>query len=106
GEIILQDEREGLYPVSPRALSALFAVHKKSIRCVLFSACYSEQHALAVAQHIDCVIGMSRAISNHVAIQFAGAFYLALGYGASVKEAFTEDCIQIGFERLSVQNTP
>lgn len=105
-EIILEDTSGKSHPVSPRALSRVFAVLKDNVRCVVLNACYSEQQALAVAQHIDCVVGMSKAIGDVAAISFAKAFYQALGYGRSVKTAFDLGCAQIDLENLDEQDIP
>jgi CheY-like chemotaxis protein len=105
-EIILEDNSGKSQPLSPRALRQLFAVLKDNIRCVVLNACFSEQQAQGIAEHIDCVIGMSRAISDPAAAGFAAAFYQALGYGRDVKTAFDLGCIQIDAEGLGEANTP
>jgi CHAT domain len=105
-QIILEDNSGKSHPVSPRALSQVFSVLKDNIRCVVLNACYSEQQAQAIAQHIDCVVGMSKAIGDAAAISFAAAFYQALGYGRNVKTAFDLGCAQIDLENLDEQDTP
>jgi len=105
-EIILEDRSGKMHPVSTRALSRLFSVLKDDIRCVVLNACYSKQQGQAIAEHIDCVIGMSKAISDSSAISFATAFYQALGYGKDVKTAFDLGCIQIDLENLGEQDMP
>ncbi|MCI0615023.1 NB-ARC domain-containing protein, partial [bacterium] len=105
-EILLEDINGNSQPVSVRALSQLFSVLKDNIRCVILNACYSENQAQAIAQHIDCVIGMSKAIGDSAAISFAVAFYQALGYGRDVKTAFDLGCLQIDLESLDEQNAP
>jgi len=105
-EIILEDNTGRGHLVSSRALSQLFSVLQDNIRCVVLNACYSETQAKAVAEHIDCVIGMSKAIGDRSAISFATAFYQALGYGRDVKTAFDLGCIQIDMEQLKEQDTP
>lgn len=105
-EIILEDEYGNSKPVSKSALSKLFSIFKDSIRCVVFNACYSEQQAPAIAKHIDCVIGMSKAISNFAAISFSASFYQALGYGKDVETAFELGCGQIDLEDLNEQDIP
>ena len=59
-----------------------------------------------IAKHIDCVIGMSKAIDDEAAINFAVAFYQALGYGKDVKTAFDLGCVQIDLQSLNEQDTP
>lgn len=105
-EIILEDSSGNSQPISSRALSQLFALLKDNIRCVVLNACYSEQQAKAIAEHIDCVIGMSKAIGDSAAISFAIAFYQALGYGRDIKTAFDLGCLQINLENLNEQDTP
>ena len=105
-EIILEDNSGNSQPVSARALSTLFSVLKDNIRCVVLNACYSEPQAQAIAEHIDCVIGMSEAIGDAAAISFASAFYQALGFGRDLKTAFDLGCVQIDLERLDEQDVP
>lgn len=105
-EIILEDNAGNSQPVSIRALSQLFSILKDDIRCVVLNACYSEQQAQAIAKHIDCVVGMSKAIGDEAAISFAIAFYQALGYGKDVRTAFDLGCLQIDLENLNEQDTP
>ena len=66
----------------------------------------SEEQAQAIAQHIDCVVGMSTVIGDQAAISFAAAFYQALGYGRDIKTAFELGRIQINLEDLDEQDTP
>lgn len=105
-KIILEDSSGKSHPVSSRALGQLFRVLKDNIRCVVLNACYSEQQARAIAQHIDCVIGMSNAIGDSAAINFATSFYQALGYGRNVKDAFELGCNQVDLANLDEQDTP
>lgn len=105
-EIILEDNNGNSQPVSTRALSKLFSVLKDNIRCVVLNACFSDQQARAIAEHIDCVVGMSNTIGNKTANSFAAGFYQALGYGRDVKTAFESGCAQIDLEGLDEQNAP
>lgn len=97
----------GLSQVVPvRALKNLFRTLKGSIRCVVLNACYSKYQAEAIANHIDCVIGMSNSIGDESAISFSTAFYRALAFGKNMKEAFDLGCIEIDMESLDEQETP
>jgi hypothetical protein len=104
--IILEDDNGRSHPVSPRALSTVFSLLKDNIRCVVLNACYSEQQAQAIAEHIDCVVGMSESIGDRAAISFATAFYQALGYGRDVKTAFALGRAQIDLENVPEVQTP
>ena len=87
-EIVLQDESGTGQVVPQDALSRLFSVLRDNIRCVVLNACYSEPQAQAIADHIDSVVGMTNAVGDDAAIEFATAFYRALGYGRDVQTAF------------------
>lgn len=64
--------------VTAEALAGLFGQFAKQVECVVLNACYSEEQALAIAQHIDYVIGMNAAIGDKAALEFAVGFYDAL----------------------------
>jgi hypothetical protein len=104
--LILEDNAGRSHPVSVHALSSLFSALKDNIRCVVLNACYSEDQAAAISEHIDCVVGMSRKIGDSAAIAFASAFYQALGYGRDVRTAFDLGCAQIDLENLDEQDAP
>lgn len=95
GEIVLHDNDGNPKRLSTEALASLFAILKDQIRCVVLNACYSEKQAQAIAEHIECVIGMSRAISDSAAIDFSSAFYSGLGFGSNVETAFKLGCNRI-----------
>ena len=58
------------------------------MECVLFNACYSEVQAEAVSKYIPYVVGMNKPIGDKAAIDFAVAFYDALGAGETMEFAF------------------
>lgn len=70
------------------ALSNLFNLFSNNVSCVLLNACYSEEQANAIVEHIDYVIGMNQEIRDDAAIAFSKGFYQALGFGCSVEDAF------------------
>jgi hypothetical protein len=74
--------------VPPDALSDLFALCASHVECVVLNACYTEDQASAIAQHIPYVVGMNKAIGDQAAIKFAIGFYDALGAGRSYEDAF------------------
>jgi hypothetical protein len=87
-EIVLEDKDGRSHAVSIKALSDLFFLLSHNVRFVVLNACYSEQQAREIANHIEWVIGMSNAILDSSAIAFAGSLYQALAYGYSVRQAF------------------
>lgn len=95
GECFLEDEMGWSQRVPGETLRKLFEIFKDKIRCVVLSACYSKIQAQTIAESVDCVIGMSKEISDKAAIAFSAGFYQALGFGGNIKEAFDLGRIQI-----------
>ena len=93
-------------PAGAQALKALFTALKDNIRLVVLNACYSRVQAEAIAEVIDCVVGMSDAISDRAAIAFAASFYRALGFGRSVQEAFEQGKVSLGLEGIGEETIP
>ena len=107
GEIQLVDNTSGEpKAVSTKALKALFTTLKDNIQVVLLNACYSRVQAEAIAEVIDCVIGMNDAIGYSVAIIFAASFYRAIGFGRSFQEAFDQGKTALLLEGNFEENTP
>ncbi|OUL18315.1 hypothetical protein BV372_34290 [Nostoc sp. T09] len=92
--------------VSSEALTNLFKLFSKRVECVVLNACYSESQAKAIVQHINYVIGMSQAIGDHAAIEFAVGFYTALGAGESIDFAYELGCNAIHLEGIPEYLTP
>jgi CHAT domain len=89
--------RRGLYVEQPNGSSALmknttikalFQNLSGSIQCVLLNSCYSEKQAQEIAKYVPCVVGMTSAVEDDVAISFSRSFYQALVYGKSVGDSF------------------
>jgi hypothetical protein len=90
--------------VKTEALSELFRLFDNGVECVLLNACYSQDQAEAIVQHIGHVIGMNQEIRDDAAIAFSKGFYRALGYDCSIKEAFEfgKNAIQLEISGSSV----
>ena len=84
--------------VSTDALSNLFRLFSSSIECVLLNACYSEEQAGAIVDHINYVIGMNQEIRDDAAIAFSKGFYRALGYACSIEQSYEFGCNAIQLE--------
>jgi hypothetical protein len=100
-ELVLNDSQGNPKPVSKAALVSLFRSLKDEVQVVFLNACSSQPQAEAIAQNIDCVIGMKETVSDDAAIVFSSSFYEALGYGLSVKQAF-----DVGRTALLLQGIP
>ena len=104
--ITFEDTNGKSQPVSQQAISRLFATLTDNIKCVILNACYSKVQAEAIANHIDCVIGMSTAIEDRSAISFATTFYRALGEGRNIQTAFNLGCVEINLNNTSEEDIP
>jgi hypothetical protein len=105
-EIILQDQDGQPKRVSKEALVHLFRTLRDNVRVVLLNACSTRPQAEALAQTIDCVIGMNQPIGDDAAIVFAASFYRAVGFGRSVKEAFELGKAALLLEGIPEDRTP
>ncbi|MCP4700842.1 MAG: CHAT domain-containing protein [Gammaproteobacteria bacterium] len=92
--------------VSTEALAGFAKLFSGHVECVLLNACYSEVQAEAMARHIPYVIGMDRAVSDQAAVEFAVAFYDALGAGQSYEFAYQLGCNAIQMAGIPEHLTP
>lgn len=104
--LVLEDPKGLPKLVRTEALSALFELFADSVECVVLNACYSEQQAKAIAQHIPYVIGMNEAIGDRAAIEFSVGFYDALGAGESVDRAYKSGLTSIRLAGIPEHLTP
>lgn len=105
-EIVLENDDGGAEPLGKRALADLFRVHKDQVRVVVLNACHSRPQVEAISEHIECAIGMRRAIGSQAATEFASAFYLAIGFGSSVQKAFESAVVQLRARGIPEDRTP
>lgn len=103
--LALEDNSGTMKLVSTAALARLFSLFKNEVECVFLNACYSEEQAEAIYQHINYVIGMNQAIGDRAAIEFAKGFYDALGAGRSIEVAFEIGCTAIDLENIPESST-
>lgn len=108
GQLCFEDATGKVNAVEPEALTALFQLVSNHVKCVVMNACYSATQSEGIAQHIDYVVGMDKAISDKAAITFAVGFYQALGAGKNVDvdRAYKFGCVQIRLQGVSEHLTP
>lgn len=104
--LALENELGQMQLVSSTSLAGLFELFKENVECVLLNACYSEEQAKAIHQHINYVIGMNQAIGDKAAIKFAKGFYRALATGRSCKDAFGFGCNAIDLQGIPESSIP
>jgi hypothetical protein len=86
--IAFEDDQGNTRLVQTEALAGLFELFADKIQCVVLNACYSEVQAKAIARHVPYVVGMNKAIGDKAAVEFAVAFYDAIGAGKSIEFAY------------------
>ncbi len=104
--LILEDNSGHQQLVSTQALAKLFDLFQQQLECVLLNACYSEEQAAAIHQHIDCVIGMNQAIGDKAAIKFSVGFYTALFTNRNYQDCFHMGCAAIDLQGIPEYATP
>lgn len=62
----------------------------KHVRLIVFNACYSDEEAVKMLQHVDAVIGMTGSISDGAAMAFAAQLYSGIGFGLDLATAFNQ----------------
>lgn len=98
--IAFQGETGGAELVNVEALAGFFKLFADKVTCIVLNACYSEAQAEAIAKYIPYVIGMNKEIGDKPSIDFAVAFYDALGAGKSVQFAYDLACNAIEWQAL------
>jgi len=88
GSLLMRDENGKNHAMQPKGLAKLLSIQRDTIRLVILNACYSDELAKHIISNIDCVIGMTDAVSDEVAILFAQTFYSTLFDGGSILESF------------------
>ncbi len=92
GGLMLKSEFGLAEPISSRALSRLFKLRSRYVKCVILNACYAASQADVINKHINYVIGMPGKINDKSAVEFSVGFYDALGAGEPVEVAFEFGC--------------
>jgi len=86
--------------VDPQGLARVFALYKRSVRLVVLNACFTNVMARSITEAIDYSIGAGKGIGDKAGVAFAGAFYRALGFGTSIREAFASAQAELGLTRM------
>lgn len=86
--LLVEDQHGNSLCLDPIKLANLFELFSGHIQCVMLNACYSEVQAKAIRGHIKYVFGMNGPVQEDEALEFAVAFYDALGAGKSYEKAF------------------
>jgi hypothetical protein len=86
--------------VDRQGLVEMFGLYKNHVRLVVLNACFTRAQALSLATEIDYSVGTDNSIGDKAGVAFAGAFYRALGFGKSIKEAFESAKAELGLTKM------
>src|SRR3954469_17381257 len=92
--------------VTPEASAQTLDAAGASVRLVVLNACYTASIAKALLAHVDCVVGMSGAIHDDAARNFAIGFYGGLGEYESIAAAFKQGRAAIHLDGLPDADGP
>lgn len=92
GGILVQNEDKNEYEiVSPEKLDSLFDYFKGefSMQAVVLNACFSQEQAAAIANHVPYVVGTTTEVIDEHAIAFSTGFYFKIvGSNLDFEQAF------------------
>jgi esterase/lipase superfamily enzyme len=88
GEIVLENDRQQIQPVTPEQLATLFANVEQQIECVVFNSCFSIEIADVLVKCIPCTIGIDEEIHDVNKVSFTSEFYRNLAAGKGYYQAF------------------
>jgi hypothetical protein len=102
GHRILLDGTNGrAQAVDQHGLKEVFAFYNKHVRLVLLNACFTKAQARLISDVVDYSIGTARPIGDKVSVAFAGAFYRALAFGKSIKDAFRSAKAELALTKMA-----
>jgi hypothetical protein len=86
--------------VDQQGLADVLALYNKHLRLVLLNACFTKAQARSISEVVNYSIGTGKGIGDKVAVAFAGAFYRALGFGKSVRDAFESARAELALTKI------
>lgn len=86
--------------IERQALVEVLALYRQHLRLVFLNACFTRNQARSLSAVIDYSVGAKKPIGDKEGVAFAGAFYRALGFGKSVREAFDSAMAELALMNL------
>lgn len=99
---------EGLGKPMPRqALATLFAEsNKRGARGVVLCSCYTGELAQEISHFMEFVVGVPDTVLKTSAMAFSGGFYLGLGRGETLQQAFDLGLIRANLSGAAPDQVP
>jgi hypothetical protein len=106
--ILLEDDSGQARPVTAEALIAVFTAfnYRDNIQIVVLNACQTQPLAAAIAEVINCAIGMQDIISQNLSKTYSKYFYKHIASGCSVQEAHDRAIAYTKVEGVPGDNIP
>lgn len=86
--------------IDQQGLVEVLGLYNHHLRLVLLNACFTRAQARSLAEVIDYSVGTGKGIGDKAGVVFAGAFYRALGFGKSIREAFDSAKAELVLTRM------
>ncbi len=110
GNLADQIVREGVSNnenlVGTDTLVDIFRLFRDHVRVIVLNTGLARSMAKELAEVVDYVIGISKAIGDRAAISFAGGFYQALAFGMPVQEAFASAVAELKLQNVRQSSLP
>ena len=102
GQKILLDGANGRgRALDQQGLKDTFALHNNHVRLVLLNACFTKPQARVISDVVDYSIGTAGLIGDKASVAFAGAFYRALAFGMSIRDAFRSARAELALTKMA-----
>ena len=86
--------------VDRQGLVELLGLYNTHLRLVLLNACFTKVQARLISEVIDYAVGTGKGIGDKAGVAFAGAFYRALGFGKSIRDAFDSAKAELALTKM------
>ena len=86
--------------VDQQGLANVFSLYRNHVRLVLLNACFTKAQARSISEVVNYSIGTGKGIGDKVGVAFAGAFYRALGFGRSIRDAFESAQAELALTKI------
>lgn len=106
GSLLMRDHNGKKAFMHPDGVAQLILLDRGRLRVLVLNACYSNELAQLVTAEIDCVVGMTDAVSDGAAILFAQSFYKALFEGEDVARAFARSKAMVTAQHREESDVP
>ena len=100
GKIVLGEPHGRAKALDQHRLTDVFALYNNHVRLVLLNACFTAAQARSIAEVVDYSIGTATPIGDKASVAFAGAFYRALGFGKSIRDAFKSATAELALTKM------